>query len=212
MDGPIVVFGATSGIGARCIEEAASRGLKVRAFARGAGSIQATDLIDPVPGDALRPGDVARALEGARAVIYTLGMKTRPPATSRVSVFSESTEVLLREMSRAGVSRLVAVTGFGAGRSADAMSLPERVAQRAVLGRAYADKGRQERLIMDSTVDWTIVRPVILINGRNSRRVRVLKRPETWRNGLVARAEVAAYLVDAVERDLDIRSDVVISR
>jgi len=70
----------------------------------------------------------------------------------------------------------------------------------------------QEDLIVASPLDWTIVRPVILTNGAGSGKVRVLRDAAKWRNGIVSRADVATYLVDAVESGLDIRSDVVLAR
>lgn len=205
-------MGATSGIGAAAMAEATSRGLPVRAFARGADDLAASDLVEPFRGDALDRDSVASALDGVRAVIYALGIKERLAMLwEEETLFSESTRLLIPEMERAGVSRLVAVTGFGAGRSKSAMSCFERLGHRAVLGRPYEDKDHQENLIMESNLDWTIARPVILTKGLRSD-PRILREPETWRNGLISRASVAVYLIDAVEKDLDIQSDVVLAR
>lgn len=213
MTGPILVMGATSGIGALAVTEALSHSLPVRAFARGAATLSPAPGLDPWPGDARDPGDVAAALEGAEAVIYALGIRERLAMLwEEETLFSETTRILLDAMAAAGVSRLVAVTGFGAGRSAQAMSRIERIGHKAVLGKPYADKDRQEALILASPLEWTIVRPVILTKGRASGRVRVLRDPAQWRNGLVSRADVARYLVDAVENGLDIRRDVVLTR
>ena len=213
MSAPIVVMGATSGIGKLAVEEAVRRDLPVRAFARGADKLEPTELLEPVAGDALSSDDVTAALSGARAVIYALGVKERLAMLwEEETLFSESTKVLLRAMEATQTRRLVAVTGIGAGRSKSALSAVERLAQQAILGKPYADKDRQEALIMDSNVDWTIVRPVILTNGARTGRFQILRDPSTWRNGLISRADVAVYLVDAVEQDLDIRADVVIAR
>jgi uncharacterized protein YbjT (DUF2867 family) len=65
---------------------------------------------------------------------------------------------------------------------------------------------------MSSDLDWTIVRPFILRNSPKLGNVKILRDPSTWRNGLVSRADVAAYLVDAVEDDMDIHADVVLAR
>ena len=210
---PIVVMGATSGIGKCVVDEAAHRGLPVRAFARGAAAMEPSDAIKPWPGDALNPADVAGVLDGAGSVIYALGIKERPSMLwQEETLFSESTRVLLPAMEAAGVRRLVAVTGFGAGRSVDAMSRPERLGHRAILGRPYADKDRQEKLIEASALDWTIVRPVILTKGARTGRYRAEGDPARWRNGLISRADVAVYLVDAVVDDRDIRTDIVLAR
>lgn len=213
MTAPILIMGATSGIGACALDEAVGRGLSVRAFARSAGDLGARDLVETVAGDARSADDVAQALQGARAVIYALGIKERLAMLwEKETLFSDSTRVLLDAMAAGGPRRLVAVTGFGAGRSRSAMSKIERLGHRAVLGRPYDDKDRQEELITASDLDWTIVRPVILTNGPKSGRLKVLRDPSTWRNGLVSRADVAGYLIDAVEDGLDIRADVVLAR
>ena len=211
-DRPVVVLGATSGIGALTVDAALDRGLRVRGFARSADSLAPRDGLDPFAGDAQNPDDLARALEGARAVIYALGIRERASMIwQKETLFSRTTTTLIGAMQATGVHRLIAVTGFGAGRSRDAMSAPEKLGQNAVLGRVYDDKTRQEALIMQSALDWTIVRPVILTNGARSGKARVLRSPQDWRNGLVSRRDVAAYLVDAVVDSLDMRADVVLA-
>ncbi len=213
MTGPILIMGATSGIGRCALDEAVSRGLPVRAFARSADTLNGIPHVEPMPGDARDPEDVAQALTGARAVVYALGIRERlsmlwEPET----LFSETTRVLVDEMARSDTRRLVVVTGFGAGRSRAAMSKLEKMGHRAVLGRPYADKDRQEDLIMGTDLDWTIARPVILTKGARSTTYKVLRDPAKWRNGLISRKSVAHYLIDAVEQSLDIRTDVVLTR
>lgn len=213
MNDPILILGATSGIGEHAAAEANRRGIPVRAFARSADTIAPAPLLQPVAGDARDPSDVARAVAGSRAVIYALGVKERlSMLLEDETLFSETTRVVIAAMVQSDVRRLVAVTGFGAGRSIEALSRIERLGHWAVFGRPYADKNRQEALIRQSDLDWTIVRPVILTNGRSSRSIKVLRDPATWRNGLVSRADVANHLVDTVVMNLDIQGDVVVTR
>jgi putative NADH-flavin reductase len=210
---PILIMGATSGIGRCAMNEAVRRGLPVRAFARSADTLEATDLVEPFKGDATSAEDVLRALDGARAVVYALGITERLAMLwEEETLFSETTRVLLHAMAQSDVSRLVVVTGFGAGRSQSAMSWIEKTGHRAILGKPYADKDRQEALITASDTDWTIVRPVILTKGARTEDYRVLRDPATWRNGLISRASVAHYLIDAVEQGLDVKADVVLTR
>lgn len=209
----ITIFGATSGIGECAVEEALRRNHTVRAFARSAGDMPPRPGLEPFPGDARDPGNVAEALRGTHAVIYALGIKESVSMLwKEVTLFSKTTRILLDAMQTAGVSRLVAVTGFGAGRSRSAMSSVESLGHKAILGRPYADKDRQEALIMDSPLDWTIARPVILTNGTRTGSYQVLRDPKAWRNGLISRADTACYLIDAIEQGLDIRGDVVLAR
>lgn len=213
MTEPILIMGATSGIGAKAVDEALSRGLSVRAFARGADTMTAGKCLEPWKGDARVPEDVLGALKGVQAVVYALGIKERLAMLwEEETLFSQSTRVLIDAMQDVGPKRLIAVTGFGAGRSRRAMSVLESIGHKAFLGRPYADKDRQEEMILASDLDWTIARPVILTNNIKSGKIRVLRDPSTWKNGLISRADVASYLIDAVEQDLDIGADVVLRR
>ena len=213
MDTPILIMGATSGIGRSALDEALSRDLPVRAFARSAGGLAPAPGLELCPGDALDHNDVARALTGVRAVVYALGIRERLAMLwEEETLFSRSTSVLLEEMRNTGVSRLLAVTGFGAGRSKSAMSFIERAGHKAIFGKPYADKDRQEAMILQSDTDWTIVRPVILTNGAKTGNYRVLRKPEDWRMGLISRKDVASYLIDAIEADIDVKTDVVLAR
>ena len=213
MTKPILIMGATSGIGRCALDEAVQRGLPVRAFARSADTLDASELVEPFKGDATSAEDVSRALGGVRAVIYALGITERLAMLwEEETLFSTTTRLLLDAMAGSDVSRLVVVTGFGAGRSKTAMSWVERTGHRAILGKPYADKDRQEELVLASATDWTIARPVILTKGARTEDYRILRDPKTWRNGLISRASVAHYLIDAVEQELDVRADVVLTR
>jgi len=198
----ILIIGASKGIGRKAVDYGLERGCSVRAMARGAGDIELEhERLEKFSGDATDPDDVRRALKGVDAVIFALGMPAGLTRLLRpVTVFSRSTEVLVDEMEKNGPKRLVVVTGFGAGESRSAMNPLEEFGHNALLGRAYADKSVQEKIIERSSLDWTIARPAILTNGRATGRYKVLTTLESWRNGLISRSDVAEFLV---ERALD---------
>lgn len=54
-------------------------------------------------------------------------------------------------------------------------------------------------MIRASGLDWTIVRPGILNDNKMSGKYKVLVEPETWRQGIISRADVAHFLVQATE-------------
>lgn len=196
----ITVIGASRGIGRKVVDYALTRGHTVRALARSADSmgIDAPGF-EPVAGDATDPVALARAVEGADAVILTLGVPRDLRALKRTTLFSDATRALIPAMEAAGVRRLLAVTGFGAGDSAAKLSSLEKIPFRLFLGRAYADKAVQEDMIRASGLDWTIARPGILNDNAMSGKYKVLVEPETWRQGIISRADVAHFLVHAVE-------------
>lgn len=195
----VLIIGASGGIGLATVEAALKAGHAVRAFARGADGIALRhEALERFPGDALNPDDMAAALKDVDAVILALGVPNRALGR-RVTLFSRATQVLLPAMEGAGARRLIAVTGFGAGDSRSSLSCLERAPFRLALGRAYDDKDRQEALIRESDLDWTLVRPTILTNGPKRKGYRVMLAPESWRNGVISRASVADFLVRAVD-------------
>lgn len=199
----ILVIGASRGIGLETVKRALKEGYRVRAFARSADQICLDDPnLERFAGDAIKPTDVRRALSGMDAVIQTLGVKTGAEMVVRgTKLFSKATRVLVEAMQTEGVSRLVALTGFGAGDSRNQGGCLYDLGFNAILGRVYDDKNVQEHLIRSSDLAWTIARPVILTDQPATQRYRVVLDPADWRSGTIARADVADFLVKQVASD-----------
>lgn len=206
----ILVIGASKGIGLETVKAAQAAGHRVRAFARSAGSMTLSEPgLERVAGNAVNANDVASALDGIDVVVQALGV----PLTKLlgpVSLFSDETNVLVPAMEKAGVRRLIAVTGFGTGDSRDAIGLLQRLPFRLVFGRAYDDKDAQEMRIRRSGLDWTFVRPGVLTHGTATGRYKVLTEPSSWRNGLISRADVAHFIVGQLDRPSYERKAVVL--
>jgi putative NADH-flavin reductase len=210
----ILVIGGSRGIGLDCVRYGLERGHRIRAFARSAEAIPLEhDQLEKRTGDATSPEDVAAALDGVEAVILALGVPRKVSVLLRpIHLFSEATAVLLPAMEAKGVRRLLAVTGFGSGDSYARLSSAERVGFQAIMGRAYADKTRQEDLITASALDWTLARPGFLTSNRRTGRYQVLTEAATWRNGMISRADVAHFLIHAAEDGTFVREAPVLVR
>jgi uncharacterized protein YbjT (DUF2867 family) len=195
----VLIIGASKGIGLETTRQALAAGYNVRALARSAAGLALSDpKLEKLVGDALKPRDVEAALVGVDVVILTLGVGVgdlfRP-----VRLFSDATRVLLPAMKAKGVKRLICVTGFGAGDSGARIGPLQRIPFQIFLGRAYADKSMQERLIKASGLDWTIARPGVLTGGPRTGRYKILAEASEWRNGVISRSDVAEFLVRQIE-------------
>ena len=153
----IAVLGASGRVGRLVLSEALSRGHTIAAQTREAGRLAGTSSAatvvetDPADAEGLR-----RLMSGADAVIYALGVKSMGPTT----FFSDTTRALLAAIETAGTTRLVALTGVGAGSTrGHGGALYDRLVFPLFTARAYRDKDRQEALIAASAIDWTILRP-----------------------------------------------------
>jgi uncharacterized protein YbjT (DUF2867 family) len=210
----ILVIGGSKGIGLAVCRTAVARGHFVRAMSRN-GSLPKDigGACEAFAGDARNAADVSRALEGIDVVVQALGVpQSLDFILKPVTLFSEATRILLPAMKQASVSKLVAVTGFGAGDSRGAINFLQRPAFEMIFRNAYDDKSIQEALIAESDLEWLIVRPGVLMNWPTSGKYTVLTRPSEWRNGIVARADVADFIVKRIEADTLNREKPVIIR
>lgn len=101
---------------------------------------------------------VARALEGAEGVVLSVGPR---PGTPPGTLISDATRYVLEGMRRHGVRRLVLVSGLmvGEGRGLSALQRLGLSLYRTMNRALYLDKVKAERLVQDSDLSWTIVRP-----------------------------------------------------
>jgi putative NADH-flavin reductase len=194
----VLVIGASRGIGLETVKTALAAGHTVRALARSAASIPIQNAgLEKVPGNALDSDALRHALQGVDVVVQTVGVEIAPRSIfERTTLFSQSTRILVDAMKAAGVKRLIAVTGLGAGDSrGHGGLLYDAVAFPLLLKRVYDDKDVQEWIIRSSGLDWTIVRPSLLTTGR----YRILTAPEDWRFGVISRADVADFIIQQVD-------------
>lgn len=206
----VLIVGASKGIGLETTRQSLDAGHDVRALARSATAIAVLNpSLQKMRGDALKTADVEAALVGVDVVIQTLGVGLgdlfRP-----VHLFSDATRVLIAAMRSQGVKRLISVTGFGAGDSRASISCLQRLPFQIVFGRAYEDKSLQERLIKESKLDWTIVRPGVLTSGPRTGRYKILPEASQWRNGIISRSDVAEFLVRQIEDKTYVRKTPVL--
>ena len=208
----IAIIGASKGMGAELLKQARASGHHVVAVSRGMGSEAAPELT-PVKGSIVEPDIAERAISGADAVAWCVGVKTLGPAVFRtVTVFSEGTRTTIEAMKRNRVSRLVVITGIGAGESRghggflyDWLGLP------FVVGAIYADKDRQEEIVKASGLDWTIIRPTLLTNGPRTGTYRVVTDLTGFRGGRISRADCAECIMRALTERAWMRKAVVVT-
>ena len=205
----ISIIGASAGIGLQCTKLVLEHGHEVTTLSRRVARLPDHAKLHHVQGSATNPSDVRPAIEGADAILVTLGVKS-PFATT---VFSESAHVLLRALRETHTSAtLIVLTGFGAGDSWNYNAFPMKLMFTLLLKNVYADKSEQERVIAGGYPRWEIVRPGRLTNGEMTGRYRVLDSlVEGMQVGAISRADVAHFMVTQAESPTYLRKTVALT-
>jgi putative NADH-flavin reductase len=193
----IAIIGASAGIGLQCTRLALERGHEVTALSRRIVPLPDHLKLRRVQGSATYPNDIRAAVEGAEAILVTLGVKS-PFATT---LFSDSARILLQVLKETSSSpTLIVLTGFGAGDSWEYNSFPMKLMFTLLLKNVYEDKSEQERLIAGEYPRWEIVRPGRLTNGAMTGRYRVLDElAKGMTVGAISRSDVAHFMVAQAE-------------
>lgn len=196
----IVILGATGPTGRHLVAQAVSRGHDVTVLARSPEKAAELKGAKLVVGDARDEKALRQALKGRDAVISALGTPASP--FREVTLLSTATQALVKAMTAENVSRLIAITGVGAGDSHGyGGALFDKAIFPILLRKVYADKNRQEDIIRQSGLDWTIIRPTILTNKPGTQFVRALTDLQGFHGGSIAREDVARFVLDQVVSD-----------
>jgi uncharacterized protein YbjT (DUF2867 family) len=185
----VLVIGSTRGTGKLTVERLASAGHEVRGMIRDpeqADTVRASGG-EPVRGDL--EGDLDGVVDGVDAVAFCAGSgsSTGPDATLRVDLHGA---VRVIDACRdAGVGRFVMLSAISAD---DPMRGNEKI--RHYLAAMHA----RDRILSDSGLDATIVRPGGLTHDEGTGKVRIGV-PRLEERGSIPRADVAAVIVGCLE-------------
>lgn len=200
----ITVFGSTGGTGLALLQQALHRGHQVLAFAREPQKISISDpRLKVIQGDVLDRQAVQSAVDGAEAVISALGVRLgQAPGTIR----SDGTRNIVNALLNAGVKRFISVSTIGVGDSRDRLSLVGRFLLPKMIGAERLQEAeRQEEIIRQTNLAWTILRPPRLVDSPVTGRYQIGTGLKTGFSSSLARADLATALLDQLDNDAFVR-------
>jgi putative NADH-flavin reductase len=161
----ILIIGGTGGTGKKLIEQALEQGHSITALVRSPEKIKIShENLNILKGNVLNFEDVDNAVAGQDAVLSSLGHKR---FLIKTNILSEGTKNIIRAMEKHDVKRFICITSLGINDSRFRMGLYYTLfVIPFILFFYFRDKAKQENLIRESGLDWTIVRPGQLTNGR----------------------------------------------
>jgi len=143
------------------VEQALEQGHTLTAFVRDPDKLSDLDKnIEIRVGDIFDGEAVRDAVEGHDAVLCVLG-------DGRKGVVREAgTRNIIKAMKETGVSRLICQSTLGAGDSENTLNFFwKHIMFGMFLRAAFRDHQKQEELVRESGLDWTLVRPAAFTKG-----------------------------------------------
>jgi putative NADH-flavin reductase len=222
----LTIFAATGGIGRQILEQAADAGHDVTAVVRNPQKLP-TELSRPVrvvTADlaAPDPAMLESAVQGADAVLSGLGATSN----SEAGVATQGTQAIAAAMKATGAQRIIVVSAAPIGTvpspgrpnpprhdPGDGFIMQHLLTPltRAALRKHYADLAQMEDILRDSDLDWTAVRPPRLTDKPLTGTYRTARGQNLRRGAFISRADVAHYMIRAIDQPETIKQTIGIA-
>lgn len=197
----IIVFGSTGTVGKVIVLQALEAGHNVTAFCRNADKI--SDIkhsnLSIAIGDVFNIKSVKDSLKNMDAVCIALGS-----GKSRKNVVrSGGTRNIIEAMQFHNIKRLTCQSTLGAGDSNGNLNFFwRRIMFGWYLKDIFLDHELQEKLVMGSGLDWTIIRAAAFTNGNKTNRFKHgFGSSEPGLKLKISRADVAAFTLAQLQSD-----------
>jgi uncharacterized protein YbjT (DUF2867 family) len=206
----ILLLGATGRTGKLVIEEALRKGHRISAIARNPEKLKDYQ-IDITQGTPFDFETVERALSGCEAVINTLNIsrKSDNPWAALVSpkdLISKSAANAVTAMMKAGISRYIALSTIGAGSSwKSTPAILKFIVSVSNLKYAFLDHGRQEEILKNSSLEYTICRAPMLSTETNNKGAFAVREGENPPKMVLSRNSAAEFFIKIIENKEHIR-------
>ncbi|HTK37815.1 MAG TPA: SDR family oxidoreductase [Pyrinomonadaceae bacterium] len=205
----IAVIGATGGIGQKVVEQALEKGHEVIAISRGVQALLITDeRLEKRPADASNVESIKNAIDGADVVVSALGTNIIKQPTT---VCSDGITNIISAMQALSLKRrLIAVGAAGYvnhPKQTFLVDFLQKYLAQKFLRYIFDDLMQMEAVIRTSDLDWTVVRPPRLTNGKHTRKYR--ENDEIVIGGLsISRADVADFIVSHLTDEKTFRKEI----
>ena len=212
----ILILGATGRTGKHIIEEAIKRGHKISAIARNPEKLK-DFKIDITQGTPYDYETVEGAIIGCGAVINTLNVsrKSDNPWASLAApkdMISKSVSNALKAMEKVGITRFVTLGAIGAGRSWKTTPVILKfIVSISNLKFAFLDHGKQEEILENSNMDYTICRAPMLSDKINNTGAVATAESEKPASTVLSRNSAAEFFLKIIENNEHIRESVSLS-
>jgi len=214
----VLILGGTGRTGAFLVDEALKQGYTVNILLRDKSkwphSSTAVTLFEGTPTDKVA---LQQAMQGCQAILSTLNISRTSdfpwaPLRTPTDFLSASMKNIIELTDELQISRLIITTAWGVNETKkDVPGWFRWVIDHSNVGYPYRDHEVQEALLLQSNLNFTVVRPVGLTNSLNNKTVRVSINNQPKPRLTIGRQNVARFMIKILQQDLYSRQFITLS-
>lgn len=192
----ILIIGGTGKTGRELIEQGLKQGHVITAIVRNPKKIKNKNPnLIVTQGNVLQPESFEKAFQSQDVVLSALGHKRYFIKTSILSI---GTKNIIAAMEKNNIKRFICITSLGINDSKFKLGLYYTLFVIPIIIYFYfLDKSKQEKLIMKSKLDWTIIQPAQLTNGRKRSHYKHGSKIGSYiLTKMISRADVAHFMLN----------------
>jgi|ERR1043165_4167619 putative NADH-flavin reductase len=205
----VIILGATGITGKQLVEQALELKHTVTVLVRNPSKLpNGGEGVNVIAGSVLDKKVLTDAIKGQDAVISALGIGN---SFNPDHFITNAVNILIPAMHDAGVKRLIFLSAFGVGKTYNQAGILLKIFFRTLLKDVYADKAVADEHIRGSDLDWTIVMPTKLTDGKRTGRHQAAEDLTVGNFATISRADVAEFMLQQLTDTTFLRKEPVVT-
>ena len=203
----ILLLGATKGLGKEILKEAIGLGFEINCLVRNTKKFPVEqNNIRVFEGDATSSIDLENAVQDSKIIISTLNVMRKnlfpwSNITNDKNTISKSSKNIIEISKRKKVKHLISVSAWGVNESLDHIPIWFKLLiKNSNLKYPYIDHGKSEKLLVNSNLNWTILRPSALVNFLNNHQVKESISLKNKPSLIISRKSLAKFIINIVDK------------
>jgi putative NADH-flavin reductase len=207
----LLLIGATGRTGQHILQGALERGHLVHTIVRDASKVKKHDRLTLFEGFPSDPELINEAIKGCQAVLVALNVSRQSDwpwsaLRSPKTLISNTISQLIQAMNDHQVNRIITISAWGTNETFKELPSWFRwLIRNSNIKYPYLDHERHEELLKNTDLNYTVLRPAGLTNGKKEKKVIVSFQKEPKPSFVISRKNVACFMLDCLEHEMHLK-------
>mgnify|MGYP001212799445 FL=1 len=214
----VLLIGANKGLGYQVLKELLSKKITVNCLIRRKGLINfESKYLNIFYGDATNLSDLKRSIGNSECIISTINVQRKnifpwsrlTNSKTTISDFAKNSIIASEDK----INRIITISAWGVGESMEKIpKLFKFLIKFSNLKYPYIDHDIHEKVIENSNLNWTIIRPTALTNETKYHDIEEFKGKRKINKITIGRKSLAKYVVKIIDDKYFYRKKITVSR